>query len=127
MGKTQTVNVTCGKCDGKGQLFWLGHIENGRCFACGGVGTVKCQPVTVQNAAKCAASYDLAALTQDDYGQPLTDIDYTSDWAANMINRAAKNMLVASDTAWSRKHLDSCPAELRALLIAAGRSLKAAK
>jgi hypothetical protein len=79
----------------------------------------------VRNAAKCAASYDLAALTQDDYGHPLTDVDYASDWATHMIKRAAKNMLVAQDTAWARKHLDSCPAELRALLIEAGRAQKA--
>jgi hypothetical protein len=30
----------CGKCAGSGTLSWASHIENGRCFACDGAGTV---------------------------------------------------------------------------------------
>ena len=39
MHTTTTVDVPCSKCDGKGRINGFGHIENGRCFRCGGAGT----------------------------------------------------------------------------------------
>jgi hypothetical protein len=33
----------CDKCNGSGKVHWK-HIENGRCFKCGGVGKLKYNP-----------------------------------------------------------------------------------
>ncbi len=32
----KTIQVPCSKCDGKGSINGFGHIENGKCFRCGG-------------------------------------------------------------------------------------------
>lgn len=37
----------CGRCGGTGKTVW-GHIENGICFACGGIGKLKGRNISKQ-------------------------------------------------------------------------------
>jgi len=38
------MKTTCGKCNGSGKLPAFLHVDNGRCFACHGAGTVDAKP-----------------------------------------------------------------------------------
>jgi DnaJ-class molecular chaperone len=119
---TKTVRVKCGKCDGKGKLFWLGHIDNGKCFACMGAGTLSARSVTAVQAARLNASCALSALAES--GDRI--LTANRSWALHMAKRAAADMLIVADTAWARRELAHLPVGLRAEVIAAGRALKAA-
>ena len=40
-GTKRTKMCKCGKCDGRGYIQAFAHIDNGRCFWCGGTGMLK--------------------------------------------------------------------------------------
>lgn len=122
MSNASKINVACGKCDGKGKLWFYGHIDSGKCFACMGAGTVRVQSVSVRNAARFRASVALDSLTE--CGDRI--LTANAPWALSMARRAAADMLIVADTAWSRRMLATMPIGLRAAVIAAGRELKAA-
>jgi len=119
--ESKIINVVCGKCDGKGKLFWLGHVENGKCFACAGSGTVSAQSVSVRNAARFRAAVTVDSLIE------AGDRVLTSNpgWARQQVRRAAADMLIVADTVWARRVLADMPSGLRAAVIAVGRELKA--
>jgi DnaJ-class molecular chaperone len=116
-------NVKCGKCDGSGKLSWAGHIDNGKCYACMGSGTVSANKISERNAAKIRANIDLGSLCEA--GERILDVN--QKWALHMCRRAAGEMLIAADTEWSRRQLATVPNRLRAAIIEAGRELKAAQ
>lgn len=124
MGMTTTakINVTCGKCEGKGKLWFYGHIDSGKCFACSGSGSVRVNSVSVRNAARFRASVALDNLSEA--GDRI--LTANAPWALSQARRAAEDMLIVADTAWARRMLATLPTGLRAEVIAAGRALKAA-
>jgi len=129
MTTTQTTTAACGKCDGKGTLWFWSHRENGRCYSCGGAGQVAVQSRTAVQQARLQAAHTLSTFTDYDYcGQLVT----RSVWARNptywtaMATRAAQHMLIVADTAWSRAQLARLDPYARAEIIRIGRELKAA-
>lgn len=52
---TDKVPSTCGRCGGSGYFQCYGHIYNGRCFLCGGAGTVPTNVSTVRKHARTDA------------------------------------------------------------------------
>lgn len=57
MATATTTLHTCGKCDGKGKIDAFSHIENGKCFWCGGTGKVEAQPEDVVSSALANARW----------------------------------------------------------------------
>ncbi len=52
---TKPVKHTCPKCDGAGVIDAFSHIENGKCFWCGGTGHLTHIPEDEINRAMCMA------------------------------------------------------------------------
>jgi len=42
-----TIAFRCAKCEGRGRLDFMSHIEGGRCFRCGGAGVLHLAPPCV--------------------------------------------------------------------------------
>jgi hypothetical protein len=115
-GKTK---YACGKCDGKGNLFFWGHIDNGKCFACMGAGWVEGQSYTARQTARMNASYTIGALdeaAQEGVNNPT--------WVTHMCKRAAGHMLAMQDRDYARKLLARLPRAMQSEIIAIGRELK---
>jgi hypothetical protein len=130
MTTTQTTTAACGKCDGRGTLWFWGHRDNGRCYACAGSGQVTAQSRTVVQLARLQAAHTLATFADADYcGEVVTRAVWARNpvyWAA-MAKRAAECLLVVADTAWARKQLARLDPYARAEIIRIGRELKAGK
>lgn len=120
MGSKKTVK--CGKCDGRGKLHWLGHIDNGKCYACQGAGVLEVTARSVRDEAKLQANYAIGSL--EEAGASVLVSNPT--WVQHIARRAAAAMLTAADTDWSRKALARLPAELRSAVIAEGWTLRGA-
>ena len=130
MTTTQTTTAACGKCDGKGSLWWWSHRENGRCYACLGAGQVAAGSLTAVQHARLNAAHTLGLFTDYDYcGKLVTRAVWARNptyWTA-MATRAATWLLAVADTAWSRKQLARLDPYARAEIIRIGRELKASK
>lgn len=65
--------MTCPRCNGKGNITYYGHIQNGVCFKCGGTGLVKFvaertpKPITNERAAYIAEQQRKTALAVEMY------------------------------------------------------------
>lgn len=118
----KTVSVECGKCEGKGNLWFWGHRDNGVCYQCKGTGKVSGQSMTARQQARLQASCDLDSLAE--CGDRVLTVN--PSYAKHMVRRAAQNMLAAADTQWARSMLAGLPVGIRAAVIAAGFELKAA-
>lgn len=57
---TKTITCPCPRCDGKGYINGYSHICGGRCFKCGGSGTVA---ATKRNIAAVAAAKEPLQMT----------------------------------------------------------------
>ena len=128
MTTTETTTAACGKCDGKGTLWFWGHRDAGRCYACGGAGQVAARSLTAVQHARLNAAHTLGLFTDYDYcGQLVTRAVWARNpvyWAA-MAKRAAEWLLAVADTAWSRKQLARLDPYARAEIIRIGRELRA--
>lgn len=104
--------VKCGKCDGRGVLTAFAHLDNGRCYACKGAGTV-----TVSKAPMTAAKKrDLDAEIMW-FIEAGTVNNGTAYEIANRLRR-----LQCTESALS--YLDSMKPAMRAAVIAKGRDLR---
>jgi endogenous inhibitor of DNA gyrase (YacG/DUF329 family) len=72
---SKTVTVQCPKCSGKGRLNWT-NIESGRCFTCGGCGTVN-----VDAPAAAASRAKAIVVVKSWLDADATDPDYIRDLA----------------------------------------------
>jgi hypothetical protein len=118
---SKTVQMKCGKCDGKGSLNGFMHYDNGKCYGCMGSGTVTCQPVSVRAQKRFEAACTVDALAEA--GDRMLDVN--PKWTAHMVKRAATAMLAMQDRPAAIKLLSELPAALRAAVIAEGNAQKA--
>jgi hypothetical protein len=125
----QTERIECGKCEGRGRLWWWGHRDQGVCYWCKGTGELgRAVPRAARDIARMQAAHTLDAFVDYDYAgarvtRGIWDRNPTY-WAA-MARRAAGYMLTVADTAWARKQLAQLDPWVQAQIIAAGRELKA--
>lgn len=75
-------NGTCGKCSGRGRIVGFSHIDNGRCFDCGGSGKHEHTPATLEQIARMEAG-----ITADRAEEAQTEAAYFQ--ALEMIDAAA--------------------------------------
>ena len=64
MATAQTEQVTCPRCNGRGEFRCYGHIWGGTCFQCEGTGTVTRRLKSVAQQAREAAQKEAAAAEQ---------------------------------------------------------------
>jgi len=110
--------TTCGKCDGTGRIEAFAHIHNGRCFACGGTGTVSTTSATDKGTRTASKTIELMGLTAhvSRFGNMFAV--ETTDGTAHIDATAAKagRIELVDTTDGYRAHRNQIAAELAAQL-----------
>lgn len=127
---TQTLNVKCPKCDGRGHLNHFLNIDNGKCFMCSGAGTFRTQAqlLSAQQLLRFHACDSLKVFFDEFDNTPLTE----SQWGVNpsyyesWARKAAKALFDVSDREWSKAQLARLNPFVAARICAAGREMKTA-
>jgi hypothetical protein len=91
----ETAPGTCGRCGGSGHFQCYGHIYNGRCFQCGGVGTV---PVRISTLRKHAKTDAFATEYAD---------ELAAYWAAFEAAQAEARKAAELEAAWDEAHAEA--------------------
>jgi hypothetical protein len=104
--------TTCGKCDGLGIIRAFAHLDNGRCYACQGAGTLELSAAPMSAARK--ADLD---------GEIMSYIEFANTDNSTAYELAHR-LLRLRDSGAARSYLDAMTPAQRRVVVAKGFEIR---